>query len=167
MITKNTLVKTNHVRLAALAISVLSLAGCASSGGYSNSTDNGYGYGKTVKAAAAAEPVNSIAAPLSKVDSSIGPVIGGGPENKTLYFFDKDLGDTSTCYESCAAAWPPFLVADASLSTAKLTVTERNDGSKQWAIGGKPVYFWAGDQKAGDATGAAVPDWTVVTPDAL
>ena len=41
----------------------------------------------------------------------------------------------------------------------------RDDGSKQWAYKGKPVYYWAKDQKAGDRTGDGVNSvWHVVKP---
>jgi predicted lipoprotein with Yx(FWY)xxD motif len=33
------------------------------------------------------------------------------------------------------------------------TVITRDDGKKQWAVKGKPVYFWAKDSKPGDKTG--------------
>ena len=33
------------------------------------------------------------------------------------------------------------------------SVITRDDGSKQWAYKGKPLYSWAKDQKPGDMTG--------------
>jgi predicted lipoprotein with Yx(FWY)xxD motif len=33
------------------------------------------------------------------------------------------------------------------------TIITRDDGSKQWAYKGKPLYTFAKDQKAGDITG--------------
>lgn len=163
----NPKVSIRLARLSVIAASLLTIGACASTGGYTNSSDDGY-YGKKVAAVPAAAPAsNTISAPLSKVDTAIGPVIGGNPDNKTLYFFDKDTDNFSTCNDGCAAAWPPFMVADPTLASDTLTMVGRSDGSKQWAIAGKPLYFWAGDQKAGDTTGSAVPDWTVVTPDDL
>ncbi|MBL8441360.1 MAG: hypothetical protein JNK96_09070, partial [Betaproteobacteria bacterium] len=32
-------------------------------------------------------------------------------------------------------------------------VIAREDGKKQWAFKGKPLYFWSKDQKPGDTTG--------------
>lgn len=159
-------VTTGAARRSILAATVLTLAACSSTGGYTNTTDDSYGK-KQQAAPAAVSPGNTINAPLSAVESAIGQVIGGSPNNKTLYFFDNDTPNVSVCNDSCAAAWPPFMVADPTLATATLTMISRSDGSLQWALAGKPLYFWAGDQKAGDTTGAAVPDWTVVTPEAL
>jgi len=33
------------------------------------------------------------------------------------------------------------------------SVIAREDGSKQWAYKGKPLYLWVKDHKPGDATG--------------
>lgn len=33
------------------------------------------------------------------------------------------------------------------------TVVARDDGRRQWAYKGKPLYLWAKDQEPGDATG--------------
>jgi predicted lipoprotein with Yx(FWY)xxD motif len=71
----------------------------------------------------------------------------------TLYVFTKDTPNVSTCYDGCAKAWPPFAVLDASKANAEFTVVARKDGSKQWAHKGRPLYYYAGDDKPGDATG--------------
>jgi predicted lipoprotein with Yx(FWY)xxD motif len=33
------------------------------------------------------------------------------------------------------------------------TVVTRDDGTKQWAYKGKPLYFWKDDKKPGDVEG--------------
>ena len=44
-----------------------------------------------------------------------------------------------------------------------LGIIERNDGVRQWALNGQPLYFWAGDAERGDATGDGVGGvWDVV-----
>jgi len=41
----------------------------------------------------------------------------------------------------------------------------RDDGSKQWAYKGKPVYLWGKDQKPGDKTGDGFNNvWHVARP---
>ena len=118
-----------------LVAALATMTGCANTGGNSNNSTDGYGYGKkTVKSEAQTPDENKIAAPLSLVEASIGTVVGGGTEQKTLYFFDKDTGIDSTCYDACAAAWPPFLVEDASLATGTLTISNRNDGTQQLSL---------------------------------
>ena len=71
----------------------------------------------------------------------------------TLYVFDKDVGGKPSCYDACAAKWPPYLgKADAKL-TEGWTLVDRTDGTKQWAYDGKPMYYFAGDKAKGDMAG--------------
>ncbi len=45
------------------------------------------------------------------------------------------------------------------------TIVTRDDGGKQWAYKGKPVYLWAKDQKPGDKTGDGFNSvWHVAKP---
>ncbi|MGH7478699.1 MAG: COG4315 family predicted lipoprotein [Candidatus Methylomirabilales bacterium] len=85
----------------------------------------------------------------------------------TLYVFDEDKEPgKSACNEGCAKAWPPFAPkAGDPAPVAPLSVITRDDGSKQYAYKGKPLYYYAKDQKAGDTTGQAVGKrWWVVKP---
>lgn len=72
----------------------------------------------------------------------------------TLYTFDKDPAGAgkSVCNGPCAALWPPFKAA-ADTATGDFSVVTRNDGSKQWAYNGKPLYLFSKDQKPGHKTG--------------
>ena len=72
----------------------------------------------------------------------------------TLYVFDKDADGKSMCNAKCAENWPP-LVADGAAS-GDFTVITRDDGKKQYAYKGKPLYYWSKDQKPGDKTGDGV-----------
>ena len=72
---------------------------------------------------------------------------------RTLYTFDKDATNKSNCNGGCAAAWPPFLVKDGDLASAKFNVITRDDGTRQWALSGKPLYFYAADIRPGDVKG--------------
>lgn len=72
---------------------------------------------------------------------------------KTLYTFDKDAANESRCFDACATAWPPFMAAEGAKAQGKLSVVARKGGGQQWAFDGKPLYFFAGDAKPGDASG--------------
>jgi predicted lipoprotein with Yx(FWY)xxD motif len=74
-------------------------------------------------------------------------------EGKTLYTFTKDAAGKSNCNGACAAAWPPFMVGNPALAGGDFGVMTRDDGAKQWAFKGMPMYFFAGDAKAGDMNG--------------
>jgi predicted lipoprotein with Yx(FWY)xxD motif len=78
-----------------------------------------------------------------------------GSNGMTLYTFDKDAAGSgkSVCNGPCATNWPPLFAMDGDAGGAGYTVITRDDGRKQWAYAGKPLYFWIKDQKAGDRTG--------------
>jgi predicted lipoprotein with Yx(FWY)xxD motif len=71
----------------------------------------------------------------------------------TLYTFDKDTAGKSVCNGQCATNWPPMLVADGGKAAGDWTIVTRDDGLKQWAYKGRPVYSWVKDTKPGDTTG--------------
>lgn len=71
----------------------------------------------------------------------------------TLYVFDKDAGGKSACNGPCAANWPPLAAMADAKDMGDWTVITREDGSRQWAYKGKPLYAWAKDTKPGDKTG--------------
>lgn len=74
-------------------------------------------------------------------------------DGRSLYTFDKDVAGKSNCNGGCATAWPPFLVANVKLAGGDFSVVSRDDGTAQWAFKGMPLYFFAGDQKAGEVNG--------------
>lgn len=83
----------------------------------------------------------------------------------TLYTFDKDSGSKSACNGPCAANWPPLMATDGDQASGDYSVITRDDGSKQWAYKGKPLYLWVKDRKPGEKTGDGVNKvWHVATP---
>jgi len=87
---------------------------------------------------------------------------------KTLYVFDKDGAGESRCYGGCANAWPPFLAADAAQPSGRLTLLNREGGGRQWALDGRPLYYFAGDAQAGDTRGDGSGGvWHVIQADAV
>jgi len=100
---------------------------------------------------------------LIAVNSDISEVIASADSGLTLYTFRNDSRDTSNCYGDCANAWPPFLAPASAQAEGGLKIIDRRDGSRQYALNGKPLYFWAGDSRTGDATGDGVGGvWDVV-----
>ena len=57
------------------------------------------------------------------------------------------------CNEGCIAAWPALAAKADDKASGDFSVISRDDGSKQWAHKGKPLYLWVNDKKAGDTTG--------------
>ena len=86
---------------------------------------------------------------------------------RTLYTFDKDAANESRCFDGCASAWPPFIAAEGAQAKDQLTLVPRKGDGLQWAFGGKPLYYFAGDAKPGDTSGDGSGGvWHVVKLDA-
>lgn len=82
---------------------------------------------------------------------------------KVLYVFDKDSDGKSTCYDACAALWPPYLATADARAAGDLRLVSRSDGSRQWAWRGQPLYYYAGDSAPGQAAGDGLKGvWHVV-----
>jgi predicted lipoprotein with Yx(FWY)xxD motif len=79
-------------------------------------------------------------------------------QGRTLYLFEADKGDTSTCNGACASIWPPATVAGTGtagpgLTAADIGTTKRSDGKSQLTYNGHPLYRYAADGKPGDVNG--------------
>ena len=88
--------------------------------------------------------------------SDAGPVVLADAKGMTLYTFDMDkTPGKSACNPDtkCSIYWPPLMAAADSKPMGEWTVVARDDGSKQWAYKGKPLYTFMNDKKAGDTTG--------------
>ena len=73
----------------------------------------------------------------------------------TLYVFE-DTGGVPTCYDGCAKQWPPYLANGREKLGEGWAIVKRKDGSMQWTYHNRPLYFYADDNKAGDANGNGV-----------
>lgn len=62
------------------------------------------------------------------------------PSGLRLYTSERDPPGASVCYGGCASAWPPLLAPVGSHDIGDWEVLERNDGTLQWMLNGKPVY---------------------------
>ena len=78
-------------------------------------------------------------APTKTGDSSKGKVLTDD-KGMTLYVFDKDSGGKSACNGPCAGNWPPLKATASSSSAGDYAVITRDNGSKQWAYKGRPLY---------------------------
>jgi predicted lipoprotein with Yx(FWY)xxD motif len=90
-----------------------------------------------------------------------------GRNGMTLYTFDRDTAGAgkSVCNGQCAVLWPPLMADDDAKAAGDYTVITRDDGKKQFAYKGKPLYYWAKDTKPGDKTGDGFNNvWRVARP---
>lgn len=80
--------------------------------------------------------------------------------HRTLYVSDKDPANKSVCTGDCAKDFVPFAAPADAKPSGFWTVVSREDGTKQWARHGKPLYTYSGDKNAGDTKGTGVdPSW--------
>lgn len=105
--------------------------------------------------------------PGSKAPAEATNGILTGPNGMTLYTFDRDQAGAgkSVCNGPCATNWPPLTANDSDKPNGDYTIIVRDDGKKQWAFKGKPLYFWVKDSKPGDKTGDGFNKvWQVAKP---
>lgn len=87
------------------------------------------------------------------------------PDGRSLYTYDADEPGVSNCTGLCAAAWPPLLAPEDATATDGFTVITRANGDRQWALDGRPLYLYVGDNEPGDITGEGVDGvWHLATP---
>ena len=149
--------------MGALAIAAGALVGC----GGGSATGATAPSNATTAAQSTAKSMPSLMISTYKTPED-GTLISGA-DNRTLYVLTADEKSTSaheklsTCYTACAAVWPPVLASDApavagKASASLLGLTTRHDGTKQVTYNGLPLYYYAADTKAGQATGNHLKD---------
>jgi predicted lipoprotein with Yx(FWY)xxD motif len=146
------------------------LAGCGSA---SSSADDRKG-APSIQAAATSPAVAAKARgpKLRITDSDYGHILANG-RRRALYLFTADRSKASTCSGDCAVAWPPYIVkrkpsATPGVKPRLIGTTRRDDGRLQATYGGRPVYFYEGDNEPGEVLCQAVNEfggyWYVVRP---
>lgn len=102
------------------------------------------------------------AAPTKTMDGVLTNTAG-----MTLYTFDRDAAGSgkSVCNGTCAANWPPLMAASDAKPSGEYSIVTRDDGGRQWAYKGKPLYLWVKDSKPGDKSGDGVNNaWRIARP---
>jgi len=96
-----------------------------------------------------------------------------GNEGMSLYLFEPDERSASTCYDACAAAWPPLITdgapkAEGDAKASLLGAAARKDGAMQVTYNGWPLYYFVKDEKPGDTVGRDKKgfggEWYLVEP---
>ena len=109
--------------------------------------------------ALALSPASAMAQPVNVANGVL--VNGAG---MTIYTFDKDVAGSgrSSCNGQCAKTWPPVPLTVERIE-APYSIVTRDDGTKQLAYKGRPLYVYSGDAKPGDRKGDKLDNaWHVV-----
>ena len=148
------------------SLAALAIAGCGTTG----NANNGKAGPATTTTTSAAKHANS--AVVGVRDTKLGKILVDA-QGRSLYLFEKDTGAKSTCFGACASAWPPLTTSGkptaATGATASLIATiARSDGAREVTYNGQPLYYYAGDQAAGDTNGEGLDafggGWDVLSP---
>ena len=126
--------------LLAVAATAAVLAACSSSG--------------TSSAAGGSSPAAATASGL-KTATIGGTTVLTNAKGFTLYSFAPDTPNSSKCYESCAAYWPPVTGTTAAGQSlpGRVGTIKRTDGAEQLTYNGHPLYTYIGDSASGQARG--------------
>ncbi|MGW6929037.1 COG4315 family predicted lipoprotein [Lentzea sp. NPDC054927] len=102
------------------------------------------------------------------------PAVVNG-NGRTVYWFSDDPvnGGVSNCNGECEKAWAPITVAKGTklffpgIKRENIGFIKRKDGkTTQVTIGGRPIYLFNKDEKAGDILGQNVGNkWFVINPE--
>ena len=72
------------------------------------------------------------------------------PKGMTLYFYLKDSLGKSTCTAVCSKMSPPAVASGDAPTGGNWSAIVRDDGSRQWAYRGRPLYRSLRDSAPGD-----------------
>lgn len=90
-------------------------------------------------------------------DAKLGKILVDA-NGRTLYLFEKDTEDRSSCYGACAGVWPPLTTAakptaGSGVTGSLLAITTRRDGKRQVTFHGHPLYHYVSDTGPGQTGG--------------
>ncbi len=149
-------IRISHLLPAAVVGAGLLLAAC---GGPSQVAGSAAVAPAADAASASASPAAAASVALAQ-SGTLGQVLTDS-SGMTLYAFTDDSAGVSTCLDKCAAAWPAFTVdgaftAPAGFNQADFSIVGRPDGTSQLKFGKWPLYYYAGDGKAGETQGQGI-----------
>jgi len=146
------------------------LAACGSDSNTSSTAAASTTVAAATTTAASTDGTSSPAA-AATVATATDPELGSylvDAKGRTLYLFEKDQGTTTACTGGCADNWPPLVSSGApaagdGVDAAQLS-TANGVQPNQVTYHGHLLYYFAGDQAAGDTNGVGIPSWYTVDP---
>jgi predicted lipoprotein with Yx(FWY)xxD motif len=105
----------------------------------------------------AAMLASASSAALAQADMPTGVKMTNGmmtdSKGMVLYTFDKDVPGKSNCNGQCLVNWPALMADAGATAKGDWTIVTRDEGAKQWAYKGKPLYYFVQDKNPGDMIG--------------
>jgi predicted lipoprotein with Yx(FWY)xxD motif len=143
--------------------------GLAVATGSSGSTAGGYG---GTPSTTTPSGTGKAAATVTTANTGLGQILVDGRAG-TLYLFEADPPDKSTCDNACASVWPPLTTTGAphaggGAMSGQLGTLHRGDGATQITYHGHPLYLYAGDTQPRATNGQGLnqfgAEWYVLAP---
>lgn len=142
-----------YQRIALITTTALAIAACSNSGELELTGETGEPpTSEEVTSSAEGDRVSAVGA-----ETELGDILVDA-DGMTLYGFTNDQDGQSSCYGTCAEAWPPVIVEDnwnvgPELDSAIFNTHTREDGTQQLVAGPWPLYRFAEDTVPGDMKG--------------
>lgn len=165
--------RRNLVRLALPAAAVAALVTACGGGGQSSGGSGSSSAAAPASSSASGEHPEKAETIKDARAGKLGPILVD-ESGRAVYLFEKDHGNTSSCYGACAKAWPPVTTNGKPKAAGKamaplLGTTSRKDGQKQVTYHGHPLYYYApDDHQAGSVKGQDVKqfgaEWYALSP---
>jgi predicted lipoprotein with Yx(FWY)xxD motif len=117
-------------------------------------------------------PTQAPASLMVRMVTPLGQILVDG-SGRSLYLFEADTSNGSTCSGACAHVWPPLLTSGQphlgnGVTHSLVGTLRRSNGTVQVTYNGHPLYYFSGDTKSGEAKGEGLTSfgagWDAVSP---
>jgi len=81
---------------------------------------------------------------------------------ESIYSYDGDTADSSSCRSTCLAKWKPVLGPSLAREQGEWSLLERSPGERQWVFRGKPLYTYVLDSRTWSQKGSDETGWNNV-----
>lgn len=79
--------------------------------------------------------------------------------SESVYGYEGDTADSSSCRADCLAKWKPVLAPSLARAQGEWSLLERSPGERQWVFRGKPLYTYILDSGTWSQQGSDEPGW--------